>query len=157
MNGGLAAKIIIPNSDNPANGSASYAEELSSLAPSSPARPHAATGGRRRLTPLDSPSSSHPPPDCAKLSHGQNSQSATCTTSYYPACGSTSHAHSTPTDNQTDTTSHMTWVDLLQPTLREKKEENRTAVLEYEIESIIIVTEGRGEIPNTRSRVGRLH
>ena len=37
----------------------------------------------------------------------------------------------------TDTTSHTTWIDLLQPTSREQKEEDRAAELEYEIESIM--------------------
>ena len=51
----------------------------------------------------------------------------------------------------TDTTSHTTWVDLLKATPRKQKEEDRAAELEYEIESIIIVTEGKGKIPNIKS------
>ena len=37
----------------------------------------------------------------------------------------------------TDTTSHTTWVGLLQPIPREQIEEDRAAELEYDIESII--------------------
>ena len=50
MNGGPAAKKIVPNSVNPANRSASYEEELSFPVP-----PYAATNGRRRRMPPELP------------------------------------------------------------------------------------------------------
>ena len=149
MNWGRAAKKIIPNSDNPANKSASYAEKPLSSAPSSPVPPHAATGGRRRLTPPDSPSSLHPPPDCAKLYHGQNSQSATCITSNYPACF-ISHAHSTPTDNQPihrHTRRGLTYYSQ-HPVSRQKRSAPPNSNMKSRAS---LVTEGKGKTPNTKS------
>jgi hypothetical protein len=143
INGGLAAKRIVPNSDKPANTSALYAEELSSPAPSSSVLPHAATGGRRRLTHPDSPSSPHPPPDCAKLAVSHLCILQSSRLFHLPR---TFDANRQPTD----TTSHTTWVDLLQSTPRGQKEEDCASELEYEIKSII---SHRGKRTNTQYKV----
>ncbi len=85
---------------------------------------------------------------CAKLSHGQNSQS-----SRLFRLPRTFDANRQPTY----TTSHTTRVDLIQLNPREHKEENRATELKYVIESIISQSPRKGEKYPLQSQVGKLH
>jgi hypothetical protein len=105
--------------------------------------------------PIRHPQFSHPPPDCAKLSHGQNSRSATCTTFNYSAC-STSHANLMPTDNQQ--IQHHTRCGSTSYSQLPVNRKKRTTPPNPNMKSrASLVTEERGKNTPQKSQVGRPH
>ncbi len=69
--------------------------------------PHAATGRRRRPIPPDSPSSSHPPPDCTKLPMAKIRSQPPVQPPNIPPVPPPTHTRRQPTTNQYNVTHNV--------------------------------------------------